>query len=217
MGNKQLEKPALPPLEIPNRLTYKSVHQIRVPLGDKFKDLGLDEVLALIEPVVLAQIDRIWTARNEIDAERGGKTLKFQDLSLLQVLRWHLRGMDVDLAVRKVRTDISHKLNLIALKKADDPVIEGFKAGDRVVLIGDHPKYEHRQGWEGTVHQVQPNRCLVVFDLDPTTSDEYLKTHDIPYSALHNPSKRQPPSKPQKKAKSAKPKKSQTIDELPSL
>ncbi len=184
MKKKQPEQSKLPPLEIPSRLTYLSVYRIKIPSSDKFRDLGLDEVLALVEPVVLADIDRIWSDRNQIDVDRA---LEFNDLSLLQVLRWYLRGMDVDLAIRKVRTGIIHTrhLYLDRKRKAHVPVIEGFKAGDRVTLISDDLKYEKKKGWEGSVYKVLPNECLVVLDLDPTTSEKYLKAYDVPYAALN--------------------------------
>ena len=98
----------LPALKIPDSLNYRKVCGIRIPSKDIFFKWCLPELLAAISAETLAEIHKIWDERNIIDVAIKGE-IAAMDLSqnLAEILRWHLRGMSVDLSVWKVRDAVT--------------------------------------------------------------------------------------------------------------
>ena len=180
----------LPALQIPGSLNYRKVCKIRIPSEDIFFKWCLPELLATISAETLAEITKLWEERNIIDVAKNGE-IAAMDLSsdnLAEILRWHLRGMSVDLSVWKVRADLIYLIQRRGAEKAKNyrlnQVIQGFKIGSRVRLSG---QFYHRQqmiGWEGIVVDIRADNCLVQFDLDPKDVDGGDKKWQFTYDCL---------------------------------
>jgi hypothetical protein len=172
------------------QLTFREVYKIRLPENHPCKGLNLEQILEKTDSIILAQIDRIWRRRNEIDKSVGLKELEFNDKSLRRILRWYLWELALEMAVRKERTLLlvitgnpgknKHKKTkkLISKRKklAKTLIIEGFKAGDRVT--------QRFGGKEGEIYMVQQDNCLVIYDDDPITTSGTKKTYNMPYHAI---------------------------------
>jgi hypothetical protein len=84
------------------KLTFAEVHAISIPADCPFEPLGLPELLNLIDEEDLNTIKTEWQHRNHID---GVDEIRCSDELLANVLRWKLRGMEIDFAIRKTRSD----------------------------------------------------------------------------------------------------------------
>lgn len=179
----------LPAFKIPDSLNYRKVRGIRIPSKDIFFKWCLPELLAAISAETLAEIHKIWDERNIIDVAIKGE-IAAMDLSqnLAEILRWHLRGMSVDLSVWKVRVDLIHVMLIRDAEKAENrrlnQVIQGFKIGSRVVLSNQLYHRQQMIGWEGVVADIRLDYCLVQFDLDPKEVDGGDKKWQLTYDYL---------------------------------
>ena len=179
----------LPALKIPDSLNYRKVCRIRIPSADLFFKWCLPELLAAISAETLAEIHKIWEERNIIDVAIKGE-IAAMDLSqnLAEILRWHLRGMSVDLSVWKVRADLIHLILIRDAEKAKNrrlnQVIQGFKIGSRVVLSNQLYHRQQMIGWGGVVADIRLDYCLVQFDLDPKEVDGGDKKWQLTYDYL---------------------------------
>jgi hypothetical protein len=84
------------------KLTFAEVHAIAPTADCPFEELGLPELLNLIDEEDLNTIKAEWKHRNRID---GVDEIRCSDELLAKVLRWKLRGMEIDFAIRKTRSD----------------------------------------------------------------------------------------------------------------
>ncbi len=157
----------LPALKIPDSLNYRKVCGIRIPSKDIFFKWCLPELLAAISAETLAEIHKIWDERNIIDVAIKGE-IAAMDLSqnLAEILRWHLRGMSVDLSVWKVRVDLIHVMLIRDAEKAKNrrlnQVIQGFKIGSKVVLSNQLYHRQQMIGWEGVVADIRLDDYLSI-------------------------------------------------------
>jgi hypothetical protein len=204
----------VPFLRIPQLLTNRSVHRIRIPKEDVFSEWYLPELVSAVSAEILAEIKTHWEERNTIDIEKNRTfaILTLCDQNLEHTLRWHLRGLPVLLAVRKVRTGIVHYLKANEVNKAEqlrlNQIIQGFRIGNRVVLSEQGYCRQEMIGWEGVVITVREDYCLVQFDLQPKEIDGGDKKYQLKYQwiSLVRPEfpqlkeKRIPPSPPILKA-----------------
>lgn len=213
----------LPVLEIPASLNYRKVRNIPIPKEDIFLNWCLAQLSATIPAETLAAITKLWEERNIIDVAKNGE-IAAMDLSsdnLAEILRWHLRGMSVDLSVWKVRADLIYLIQRRCAEKAKNyrlnQVIQGFKIGSRVRLSG---QLHHRQqmiGWEGVVVDIRADNCLVQFDLDPKDVDGGNKKWQFTYDYLSIVRPEPPKLKPKQELKSPSIIKAQTVPHRPDL
>jgi hypothetical protein len=89
----------------PARLTFAQVRDIPVPADCPFEQLTDLELIDSIPAPELAALLVKWDERNQIDDD---ETICPSDSLVAATVRWRLRGMDMDLAIRKVRTDEVH-------------------------------------------------------------------------------------------------------------
>ena len=89
----------------PARLTFAQVQAIPVPADCPFERLT---DLELIDRVLAPELGSLlvkWEERNQIDED---KAICPSDELVAATIRWRLRGMSMDLAIRKTRTDEVH-------------------------------------------------------------------------------------------------------------
>jgi hypothetical protein len=84
------------------KLTFAEVRAIAIPNDCPFEQLGSPELLNLSDEADLDAIRAEWKHRNRID---GIDAIRLSEELLAKVLRWKLRGMEIDFAIRKTRTD----------------------------------------------------------------------------------------------------------------
>ena len=89
----------------PARLTFAQVRDIPVPTDCPYAQLTDLEVIDNIPAPELGSLLWKWEERNQID---GDEAICPLDELIAATTRWRLRGMDMDLAIRKVRTDEVH-------------------------------------------------------------------------------------------------------------
>jgi hypothetical protein len=179
-----------PALKIPTVLSCKKVRKIRIPKNDIYISFDLEKLLVNISEETLEEIKNTWENRNLIDVERKCKNpvLELTSENLAETIRWHLRGMPVDLAVWKVRSYIINFLYLQAAEEARNIILNiefnGFKIRTRVVLSNESYARKNMIGWEGVVVKVKEDYCLVQFDLDPKEIDGGDKKWQFTYDNL---------------------------------
>jgi hypothetical protein len=103
MKPKVIARPPKP--ELPARLTFAQVQAIPVPADCPFERLTDLELIDSIPAPELASLLWKWEERNQIDEDEA---ICLSDELVAATVRWRLRGMDLDLAIRKVRTDEVH-------------------------------------------------------------------------------------------------------------
>lgn len=194
-------------LKITDSLNYSNILNIRVSEEDILLSWDLAELSAAISAEILAEITKHWNERNIIDVAKNSKFTGI-DLSskhLAEIIRWHLRGMSIDLAVRKVRIEVSEIIRSLATKKAINhrlnQVIQGFKIGTKVILSD---RLYHRKdmiGWEGVVVAIRANDCCVQFDLDPKQVNGEKRRWQLTYDYLSIVKPEPPKLKPTQKSK----------------
>jgi hypothetical protein len=155
---------------IPESIHFNSVLRISVPKPDPCSDKDLDWI-SQASPEILAEISEIWQLRDNLDLEKGQTfpVLSLNDKSLTNVIRWHLRGMTIDLAVRKVRSHMVLFLQQFCQQRIEtkrkSKIIKGFRCGDRVEIKQPHKKLIDNA--QGTVTHTNYETCSVLFDCLP--------------------------------------------------
>jgi hypothetical protein len=89
----------------PARLTFAQVQAISVPANCPFEQLTDIELIDRISAPELGSLLVKWEERNQIDEDEA---ICPSDALVAATVRWLLRGMNMDLAIRKVRTDEVH-------------------------------------------------------------------------------------------------------------
>lgn len=82
---------------------FKEWYELKVPNGrDEFSSKRLPALLKAVPQDIQDEIDRIWAERCRID---GDLYTEMSDQDRAKCLRWYLRGLSPDCAVRKIRVD----------------------------------------------------------------------------------------------------------------
>jgi hypothetical protein len=89
----------------PARLTFAQVRDIPVPADCPYAQLTDLELIDSIPAQELAALLCKWEERNQTDID---DPIAVSDALVAATVRWLLRGMDMDLAIRKTRTDEVH-------------------------------------------------------------------------------------------------------------
>jgi hypothetical protein len=89
----------------PARLTFAQVRDIPVPADCPYAQLTDLELIDSVSAPELGSLLVKWEERNQIDEDEA--ICPSHEL-VAATVRWRLRGMDMDLAIRKVRTDEVH-------------------------------------------------------------------------------------------------------------
>ncbi len=181
----------LPTLEIPRKLTFRKICKIKVPNGDIYINWDLPKLLATVEPEIIEEIKANWQERDHLDLERGWKhelaVIDFNKQRLRNVLKWHLRGMPVYLAVRKVRSHafqyLSKGMRIIDDRRSNQ-IVQGFKIGYKVMISDQNYTVESMIGWRGIIVKLTQNHCLVKFFLDPQDDNGRDKIRHMKYDSL---------------------------------
>jgi len=91
-------------ISIRDDASFKEFANLKVPnRRDRFSSMKLPALASELGEAASATqqaIEDLWQERNTADI---GKTFVFADKVLVDVLRWHLRGLSVNAAVKKVR------------------------------------------------------------------------------------------------------------------
>jgi hypothetical protein len=112
-------KPEIP-LAIGADATFRQFMWLRVPGGhDNYSAMNLHRLIAALGDKAddtRQQIKVLWQQRNDIDSDEYQQ--RFNNKVLARVLRWHLRGLSIDAAVKKARIDYLTFQGIAAKKQA---------------------------------------------------------------------------------------------------
>ena len=90
------------PIEVPDGISPAAIWRIKVPGGrDKFTSMRLPKLLELIDESTQPQVLDLWM---ENCSDRA-----LQEKDLATILRWHLRGLSLPIAVQKTAIDIDRR------------------------------------------------------------------------------------------------------------
>ena len=89
----------------PARLTFAQVQAIPVPTDCPYAQLTDLEMIDSLSASELGSLLVKWEERNQTDID---DPIAVSDEMVAATTRWRSRGMDMDLAIRKVRTDEVH-------------------------------------------------------------------------------------------------------------
>lgn len=182
-------------LQIPEKLTFRTIVSIKVPAEDPYKEWDLTKLLAHVEENIVEEIKAYWYEHNYLSFAKGYKYkfafLELDSKRLSQIVRWYLRGMSLSLAVRKVRTDIIvyferrgikvfESLEQIQLQQG----IQGFKVGYKVTISNPEHTLIYPLGSDGLVVKVHKDFCSVKFNLDSKDENGNDRIEDVPYHFL---------------------------------
>jgi len=91
-------------ISIRDDASFREFVNLKVPgRRDRFSSMKLPALTSELGEAASATrqaIEDLWEQRNTADT---GKTFVFADKVLIDVLRWHLRGLSVNASVKKVR------------------------------------------------------------------------------------------------------------------
>ena len=93
------------PIDLPETASFKEFKDLKVPGGrDQFSSLRLPNLIGILDDSasLISQIEEIWRQQNILKDDQD-----YNDKELTKVLRWHLRGLSLGAAVKKVRVDNS--------------------------------------------------------------------------------------------------------------
>jgi hypothetical protein len=93
-------------INISENAAFGQFVNLKVPGGrDRYSSMRLPKLLAEFEnaDALQSEILNLWQERNELDKS---KNYAFTEKELSSVLRWHLRGLTIKAAIRKVRVDL---------------------------------------------------------------------------------------------------------------
>ncbi len=93
-------------INISENAAFGQFVKLKVPGGrDRYSSMRLPKLLAEFEnaDALQSEILNLWQERNELDKS---KNYAFTEKELSSVLRWHLRGLTINAAIRKVRVDL---------------------------------------------------------------------------------------------------------------
>lgn len=90
-------------------ISYRQIQILKYPDGTRLPLVGITE---MVEAETLEEINRLWRERDMIDLAREtaipvGK-IPLSDKYLAKVVRWHIWGLDINIAIRKIRSEIVH-------------------------------------------------------------------------------------------------------------
>ncbi len=105
----------------PARLTFVQVQAIPVPADCPFERLTDLELIDSIPAPELASLLVKWEERNQIDEDEA---IGLSDELVAATVRWRSRGMDMDLAIRKTRTDECYQRELRETAEIVDRVMD---------------------------------------------------------------------------------------------
>jgi hypothetical protein len=104
-------------LNISESAAFGQFVSLKVPGGrDTYSSMRLPKLIASLgenAEQTQAQIEEAWETRNNID-----KNFPYTEKELASVLRWHLRGLAIGSAIRKVRVDIEVTQNYLAAARS---------------------------------------------------------------------------------------------------
>jgi hypothetical protein len=140
---------------ISENASFREFAQLRVPNSrDRWSDMTLRQLLATIPEadVVQQKIFDLWLERNTVDTN---KNYVLTEKELKSVLRWHLRGLTIGAAIKKVRVDYETTLNA------------GSKTQPSILHVDQ--RVQLPSGRTGTVlvspgGELMPNHALVQID-----------------------------------------------------
>jgi ribonuclease HI len=115
-GNREVTPSGNPQIDQLNKLagkaSFKDVASLKVPgSSDKFTKLRLSALSDLAGLDTIAEVKQIWEVRNKVDRTSNKPGFDLSDRDLASVLRWILRGLTIDLAVKKVRVGLEIAAN----------------------------------------------------------------------------------------------------------
>ena len=88
---------------------FSEVQAIAIPADCPYELLTDIEATRRIPATELAALLAAWEERNQID---GDAAIDASDTLVAATVRWRLRGMDMDMAIRKTRTDECYRREL---------------------------------------------------------------------------------------------------------
>ncbi|MGG6270250.1 hypothetical protein ACQ4M3_39550 [Leptolyngbya sp. AN03gr2] len=102
-------------VNLPEDAKFAQFASLKVPGGrDRFTAMRLPKLLAELgadADSIVVQVQDRWQSCNSSDRARE---VVFTEADLAKVLRWHLRGLSVGAAVRKVRVDLEITANYLS-------------------------------------------------------------------------------------------------------